>query len=320
MEDQLNFAPCGYLTMDRNGSIYEMNDTLRKMLGNPHLIVNGQHIHTLLTTPSRIYFQTYFLPLLETNGVVNEIYLTLKSEPGKIPILMNAVEREVKSKKRIECVIVEMKIRDEYENELIQDKRNAERIIQRTDEAYANLQQLLDEVECKRNELVVINEKLKAMAMTDTLTGLKNRRFFEQQLALFTDSNSTYQIVFSLLSIDIDHFKQVNDTFGHPIGDLVLKEATQLLLENGRPNDIIARVGGEEFIMLLPETDEQNAITIAEQIRKNFEQNSWSYTPITVSLGVTMVKEKDSSKTIIKRLDKALYESKNNGRNRVSSR
>lgn len=318
MDEQLNFAPCGYLTMDRNGYIFEMNTTLKKMLGQQELVWSGQHIHSLLTTPSRIYYQTYFLPLLDINGDVNEIYLTLKSATEKIPVLMNAIERKTENETRIECVIVEMKIRDEYENELIQEKRNAESVVKKTDKAYESLQQLLKEVECKRSELESINEKLKVLALTDSLTGLKNRRYFEEQLLLFIESYTTSNIPFSLLTIDVDHFKRINDTFGHPIGDLVLQEISLKLQESKRPQDIISRIGGEEFIVLLPETNLEKAYDIAELTRKRFEQSEWSFTPITISAGVTMVRQGDTITTIISRADASLYKSKNAGRNIVS--
>lgn len=318
MDDQLNFAPCGYLTMGRNGNIFEMNTTLQNMLGQTELKWRGQHIHSLLTTPSRIYYQTYFLPLLDINGDVNEIYLTLKSENGKIPVLMNASERKIEGEKRIECVIVEMKIRDEYENELIQEKRNAESVIQKTDKANENLQQLLLEVESKKSELEFINEKLNSLALTDYLTGLKNRRYFEEQLLLFIDLYTTTGRPFSLLAIDVDHFKRVNDTLGHPIGDLVLQEISLKLQQTGRPHDIIARIGGEEFMLLLPETNLEKAYAIAESIRKTFEQSEWSYTPITISSGVSIVRQGDTTATLVRRTDVALYNSKNAGRNKVS--
>jgi len=304
--------------MNRNGNIFEMNTTLQNILGQPELKWSGQHIHSLLTTPSRIYFQTYFLPLLDINGDVNEIYLTLKSEVGKIPVLMNAIEREIKGEKRIECVIVEMKIRDEYENELIQEKRNAESVIQKTDKAYESLQQLLIEVESKRSELEFINEKLISLALTDSLTGLKNRRYFEEQLLFFIELYTTSGRPFSLLAIDVDHFKRVNDTLGHPIGDLVLQEISLKLQQSGRPHDVIARIGGEEFMLILPETNLEMAYVIAESIRKIFEQSEWSYTPITISSGVSMVRQGDTTTTLIRRTDVALYKSKNEGRNKVS--
>ncbi|WP_186673489.1 GGDEF domain-containing protein [Sporosarcina sp. BP05] len=177
-----------------------------------------------------------------------------------------------------------------YENELIQEKRNAEGLIQKTDKAYDSLQQLLIEVKSKRSELEFINEKLNALALTHSLTGLKNRRYFEEQLLFFIKLYTTSGWPFSLLAIDVDHFKRVNDTLGHTIGDLVLQETSLKWQQSGRPHDIIAKIGGEEFMLLLPETNLEKAYAIAESIRKIFEQSEWSYPPITISSGVSMVK------------------------------
>jgi len=107
MHNQLNFAPCGYLVIDQHGTVLYVNDTLLKMVGKTQEDLAKVHVHTLLTTPSRIYYQTYFLPLLKVNGKVNELYLTLRNETGKIPVLMNAIEREVDGEKRIECVLMD---------------------------------------------------------------------------------------------------------------------------------------------------------------------------------------------------------------------
>jgi len=203
MLDQLNFAPCGYLIIDQNGTIIEMNVTLKNMLGEREE-VGSNHIHALLTTPSRIYFQTYFLPLLDIKGQVNEIYLTLRSQKGKIPVLMNAIEREIEGKKRIECVLMEVKVRDEYEYELIQEKRNAVRIIKETDEANLKLQKLLQEVENKKGELESMNAQLEKLVSTDALTSLSNRRYFDEQLIVCIEDFRQKEKSFVLVLLDID--------------------------------------------------------------------------------------------------------------------
>ena len=116
----------------------------------------------------------------------------------------------------------------------------------------------------------------------------------------------------------MDHFKRVNDTLGHPIGNLVSQEISLKLQLSGRPHDLIARIGGEEFMLLLQETNLEKAYAIGELIRKIFEQSEWSYTPITINSGVSMVKQGDTTTTLIRRTDVALYKSKNAGRNKVS--
>lgn len=318
MVDQLNFAPCGYLVIDQHGTILQMNDTLKKMLGESQEGGTQDHIHKLLTTPSRVYYQTYFLPLLDINGQVNEIYLTLRSATDKIPVLMNAVEREVDGAKRIECVVMEMRVRDEYEHELIQDKRNAERILQKTDKANLELQQLLKEVEGKKSELEQLNLQLQHFALTDHLTGLFNRRYFEGQMTSFLIEHKDFSKPFVLLLLDIDHFKRINDNFGHQVGDIVLQELSSKLQNATRMEDVVSRIGGEEFTILLPNTDEPTGYRIADELRKSLEQSRWSCVPITVSIGIAVVKQEDTDTMILKRADQALYASKNLGRNRVS--
>ena len=318
MHNQLNFAPCGYFVIDQHGTVLYVNDTLQKMVGKTQEELAKAHIHTLLTTPSSIYYQTYFLPLLKVNGKVNELYLTLRNETGKIPVLMNAIEREVDGEKRIECVLMEMSIRDDYENELVQAKRNAERILQETDEANLKLQQLLKEVEAKKSELELLNVQFQQLAVTDSLTGLFNRRYFEEQMTFFLNDNRHTQKPFVLLLLDIDHFKSINDTYGHQVGDLVLQELSSMLQNTFRMGDVVSRIGGEEFTILLPDTDESTGYQLAEELRSTVEQSQWSCASVTVSMGVTVVKQQDTSSTILARADQALYASKNSGRNRVS--
>jgi len=312
MEEQLNLAPCGYLVMNQSFHVIEMNQTLRDMLGVEDSPV---HLHDILTTPSRIYFQTYFAPSITVHGKVNELYLTLKSKEHQIPVLMNAVKQQ----DRYACVMVQMKVRDEYENELLMARRRAERILHDTDEANKKLQALLKEVEAKQQELLDLNKDLQELALTDPLTGLKNRRYLQDKIMEFIEfAESSDSEIFSLLLIDVDHFKQVNDTHGHPMGDAVLRELSWKLLRETRDHDIVARMGGEEFMILLPNRSEESARVIAERIRLNVSHGSWAQTRVTVSIGVTSYEFGDTTSSLYSKADKALYSSKNAGRNRVS--
>lgn len=292
MVDQLNFAPCGYLIIDRDGLIQTMNMTLKKMLGSEK---EADHIHTLLTAPSRLYFQTYFLPLLDVKGQVNEIYLTLNSEVGKMPVLMNAVEREIAG-----------------------EKRNLKRTLKETDEANITLQRLLREVEEKQSELEMLNEQLQQLVLTDGLTGIANRRHFDEQLTSLVGRFQQDRELFSIILLDIDYFKKVNDSLGHQIGDFVLQKLSLKLQSIAVDKGFVARIGGEEFAVLLPRMGEKEAYRWAERLRRTVEQSAWLHTPITVSIGVTEVREGDENSAILKRVDEALYVSKKSGRNRVS--
>lgn len=164
-----------------------------------------------------------------------------------------------------------------------------------------------------------LNRDLNELAMTDPLTGLKNRRYLQDKVVeLIEKAASSETLKFSLLLIDADHFKQVNDTHGHPVGDSVLKELSWKLLRETRNHDIVARLGGEEFMIVLPNTNEESARVMAERIRLNIDHGSWVQTRITVSIGVTSYEPGDTLNTLYSKADQALFLSKNAGRNRVS--
>lgn len=158
-------------------------------------------------------------------------------------------------------------------------------------------------------------------ALVDQLTGVSNRRHFFQAAEAEFERFSRYNRSFSLLMIDLDHFKQVNDQYGHPVGDKVLKELAETIVRNKRDNDIFGRLGGEEFALLLPETPLAGATEIAVRLRRcchilcvpgNMALR------ITVSIGVTQVRASDSSfDEVLARADEMLYRAKNNGRDRV---
>ena len=126
-----------------------------------------------------------------------------------------------------------------------------------------------------------------------------------------------YNTPLSIIYFDIDHFKQINDTYGHKKGDFILKEVSKIILQNIRKTDIFGRWGGEEFIIILPFTDLENALILAEKLRKKIEEHDFDGINITISFGVTELKIDDNADTLINRADEALYKAKNKGRNRV---
>jgi diguanylate cyclase (GGDEF)-like protein len=167
-----------------------------------------------------------------------------------------------------------------------------------------------------------MEEELQRLATTDTLTGILNRRQFfvlgEQEV----ERSRRYSRELALLLYDIDHFKKVNDTFGHQAGDIVLRELAKLVHAQLRKNDLEGRVGGEEFAILLPETSISEAVVLAERIREIIESVAINIGEtslhITASFGVASVEEADISlDSVYKRADSALYEAKNAGRNCV---
>ena len=161
-------------------------------------------------------------------------------------------------------------------------------------------------------------ETISRLAVTDELTGLNNRRFFNESLPRAISAARRHRQSLSLISIDIDHFKKVNDTFGHAMGDLVLKEFSQLLKMMVRIEDIACRWGGEEFIVLLPNTTFEAAVILADRMRSSLEQYPRTTTPVvTASFGVARLLEEEDEDALMRRVDDALYQAKHEGRNRV---
>ncbi|TAL36208.1 MAG: diguanylate cyclase [Spirochaetes bacterium] len=158
-------------------------------------------------------------------------------------------------------------------------------------------------------------------ASHDALTGTFNRTRFDEALAHHVEIARRYDACLSLVFMDIDHFKEINDEFGHQAGDTILKEISRVVRRATRRSDIFARWGGEEFTLLLPHTDANEATLTAEKIRARIETARLRIPrPVTCSFGVAGFMEKDTVETLIRRADEALYLAKNRGRNRVESR
>tara|TARA_B100000315_G_scaffold212893_1_gene210521 strand:+ start:7091 stop:8542 length:1452 start_codon:yes stop_codon:yes gene_type:complete len=175
-------------------------------------------------------------------------------------------------------------------------------------------------------EKSIVFQKIRKLAITDDLTQLHSRRYFMDVFGKEISKAERNQSVFSLIMVDVDHFKFINDTFGHPVGDSTLKKLASILKSNTRKGDITARYGGEEFIVLLPETSEKHAVGIAEKIRHQIEKcitikrNNQSPQKITISAGVSSFPEFGKTNSeLLTSVDECLYFAKNEGRNRVYS-
>ncbi|HEY9857399.1 MAG TPA: diguanylate cyclase [Stenomitos sp.] len=166
-------------------------------------------------------------------------------------------------------------------------------------------------------------EEAQNQAITDGLTGLATHAFFQQRLAQEMSESFRYHHPLSFIIFDLDHFKPINDTYGHQAGDIVLKEASAMLKAKVRTSDLVARYGGEEFAIILPQTTEEDAYNLAERLRQELEQmeiqiNADRKLKVTASIGLASRGENDATpKELIKRADMALYAAKNGGRNRV---
>jgi diguanylate cyclase (GGDEF)-like protein len=172
------------------------------------------------------------------------------------------------------------------------------------------------ELKMSMNRMVT---KLDRLANRDRLTKLYNRRYFDEELDKEFERSARYKYSISLFMIDIDNFKKINDTYGHQKGDQVLSSIAAIVTGKMRLNDLVARYGGEEFVVILPEASSDNSANIAEKIRRQIETDSKEKTglQVTVSIGCASRNKNDTPESLIKKADKALYEAKKNGKNRV---
>ena len=178
------------------------------------------------------------------------------------------------------------------------------------------------QVNCLLDELKKKNDVLSKLSITDELTTLYNRRYIIDQLELRMQEAERYECPLSLMMIDIDNFKHVNDDFGHNVGDEILVKTSLEIKNNLRAHDLLGRYGGEEFLVVLPKTDMDNACIAAQNIRnavRSIHFKQLSDDQITISIGVAEYKQNMRYKELIKMADNCLYKAKQNGKDRVES-
>jgi len=183
-----------------------------------------------------------------------------------------------------------------------------------------SLAEMSREVTDLKSEVETLSEK----AVTDPLTGIANRRALEDVLENYCEVFESEGKIFSLLILDIDHFKQFNDTYGHCLGDKVLSYVAKKIKNSIKGDDFLARYGGEEFCILLPDTGYGGALSVADNVRRKVSEknlttgdNKKSVGKVTISIGVAVMNDKDSVDSLVERADKAMYQAKDYGRNRV---
>ena len=182
-------------------------------------------------------------------------------------------------------------------------------------EAHLRLRRLQAELRDK-------NAMLERVSTTDSVTGLRSRRYVGELLAIEVLRSTRYKTPLSVLMCDLDNFKRVNDSFGHPAGDAVLARAGAVIRDSLRASDVAGRYGGEEFLLVLPHTEIEGASTLAERVRASIEETEFDVGakaphPVTVSVGVAVLGAGQSIDALVAEADEALYEAKGAGRNRV---
>jgi diguanylate cyclase len=208
---------------------------------------------------------------------------------------------------------------------LNQDKLILQKLLEATEKMQTTSSQLKKELTESNAELEVLRAEFKRVrreSMSDPLTGVKNRRSFDATMLEYTKNSLDQNQPLCLVIMDIDHFKKINDSFGHVTGDVVLKWAANLMSEAVRGCDLVARYGGEEFALLLPETNLMGASFLAEKIRRKMAEQKLrmadkSIGLVTASFGVALYEQNESIESFISRADGALYRAKEAGRNKV---
>lgn len=254
----------------------------------------GQNVQQLLTKSSHIFFESYVNPLLKKNQKCDEVHLFLTTcEDKRVPCIANVSKRE----HGVCWSIMPAVSRDKMYQELIDT----------------------------RDHLEEKTEALSHLSRIDPLTQLLNRRALMHDLTQLLENNKRLEhdaVHLGFLLIDIDHFKKINDQFGHQEGDKVIKSLSALLTSTTRNVDLVARWGGEEFLLVLFNSNPKQTDVFTKRLHKQINQLTYQTLNMQVCIGVSFVKDiaGDSQSTltqVIKEADEALYEAKRSGRNKI---
>lgn len=245
----------------------------------------------LFTPASKIMVESFIMPMLLHQGFCEEIQLTMQTKNSeRIPVLVNA-KVVTRDSRYIYWVISKAEQRDSLYQELV------------------NL----------RNDLEVRAEKLEILSQTDELTRLLNRRAFIAKANEVIRLAQRHRMTYSFFMLDIDHFKQINDNYGHDIGDKVLRNIAQLLNKNSREHDILARIGGEEFAIITMDSPDNSPAQFANKLLSIIRSQKIQEIEVTLSIGV-VTSACANFAHLYKEADILLYQAKDRGRNQVVSR
>ena len=313
----VNMAADGILTLDAKGTILSINHAAARIWGyEPEEVIN-QNISLLIAECAFFGLEGFLAPPLSRGEAAQQAAMREavgRRKSGAIfPMELSFGFASQENGPIYVCILRDVTERREYERQLQKSNQQLEQqILLVNDQAV--------ELEWQKEELKAANAQLAALATTDGLTGIKNHRAFQEKLTEEFERCVRYQHPLSILLIDVDKFKNYNDDFGHPAGDEVLKRVAAAIREASRNTDFVARYGGEEFVVVLPDTDATGAMETGERVRRAIAEQTWERRDITVSIGaVSLTQATASAAELVESADRALYLSKERGRNRVTS-
>ena len=247
----------------------------------------GKSVDKIITKSSKIFLQSYVLPTLLHEKACQEMQLIMLSAQGeRMAVTVNA---QLDEKSYIYWSFFNATQRDKLYDELIKT----------------------------REKLEAQTERLQSLASTDELTNLLNRREMNCRSVLLLEQAMRSKQSVALLIIDIDNFKVVNDTFGHLEGDRVLKELGQRLKHFGRQTDLISRYGGEEFLIMVPDTNKADTLSFCQRLHLLIAEIKVGNRPVTASIGASLSTAKTTFTDLFAQADNAVYEAKERGKNRT---
>ncbi|WP_372862014.1 GGDEF domain-containing protein [Pseudoalteromonas sp.] len=278
------FLSGALVTTDDNVIVYVNTYFEEELHWNCNELI-GEHLDKILTKSSKIFLQSYVLPTLLHEKQCQEMQLIMLSAKGeRMAVTVNA---QLDEKGYIYWSFFNATQRDKLYDELIKT----------------------------REQLEEQAEKLKSLASTDELTSLLNRREMNYRSVLLLEQAKRTNRSVALLVIDIDDFKQVNDTYGHLQGDRVLKELGQCLKKISRQTDLVARYGGEEFLIMLPDTNSADTLIFCQRLHQLITAIKIGNSRLSVSIGVSMSASNSNFTDLFKHADNAVYQAKANGKN-----
>lgn len=309
--------PVGLFTLSSDNRVLAINDSLCGWLGYQANELIGQSVNEIFSRSGKIYFLTTIYPVLQNHGGIDETNLRFRGKQGdELPALVNARRDDDGEGFTLHFAVMPIHRRFVFEDQLIAARELAEQALLAKREALETLEKTQATLERKQQELLAVNARLQLLATTDGLTKIANRRSFDEFLENHLSELEQLTAI-TLVVVDIDRFKPINDNFGHATGDLVLREFAEMLQQWAAQQGFPARIGGEEFAVILPNCDVEQAASMTQHLLQQVRNHQWPHGAMTVSAGVAVALLNDSPRSLLARADKALYEAKNSGRDRL---